>query len=75
MSQVLAALSRAFPDLQTSEAAVNCHHNDVTRERRLGKDVFVTRKGAVRAGASQSSGFPFELLSQRTSQRCIPDHD
>jgi len=29
--------------------AVNCHHNYVSRERHLGKDVFVTRKGAVSA--------------------------
>jgi len=29
--------------------AVNCHHNYVTRERHYGEDVFITRKGAVRA--------------------------
>ncbi|HXP01313.1 MAG TPA: RtcB family protein [Luteibacter sp.] len=29
--------------------AVNCHHNYVSRERHLGKDVLVTRKGAVSA--------------------------
>jgi tRNA-splicing ligase RtcB len=29
--------------------AVNCHHNYVEREHHYGKDVFVTRKGAVRA--------------------------
>jgi tRNA-splicing ligase RtcB len=29
--------------------AVNCHHNYVARERHYGKDVLVTRKGAVRA--------------------------
>ena len=30
--------------------AVNCHHNYVAREHHFGSDVFVTRKGAVRAG-------------------------
>jgi tRNA-splicing ligase RtcB (3'-phosphate/5'-hydroxy nucleic acid ligase) len=30
--------------------AVNCHHNYVARERHFGREVFVTRKGAVRAG-------------------------
>lgn len=30
--------------------AVNCHHNYVTREHHFGKDCFITRKGAVRAG-------------------------
>lgn len=29
--------------------AVNCHHNYVSRERHYGKNVLVTRKGAVRA--------------------------
>jgi tRNA-splicing ligase RtcB len=28
---------------------VNCHHNYVARERHFGKDVLITRKGAVRA--------------------------
>lgn len=50
MDQVLAALRTHFPDLALTETAVNCHHNYVTRERHFGKDVFVTRKGAVRAG-------------------------
>jgi tRNA-splicing ligase RtcB len=27
---------------------VNCHHNYVERERHYGKDVWVTRKGAIR---------------------------
>lgn len=29
--------------------AVNCHHNYVTKENHFGENVFVTRKGAVRA--------------------------
>jgi tRNA-splicing ligase RtcB (3'-phosphate/5'-hydroxy nucleic acid ligase) len=29
--------------------AVNCHHNYVSREHHFGKDILVTRKGAVRA--------------------------
>ena len=31
------------------ETAVNCHHNYVAREHHFGKNVLVTRKGAVRA--------------------------
>jgi tRNA-splicing ligase RtcB len=51
MEHVLAAL-RELPDLPpfaATDQAVNCHHNYVARERHLGKDVLVTRKGAVRA--------------------------
>ncbi len=50
MDQVLGALRETFPDLVTTEAAVNCHHNYVTSETHFGKKVFVTRKGAVKAG-------------------------
>jgi tRNA-splicing ligase RtcB len=50
MESVLGVLAAQWPDLATSEMAVNCHHNYVVKERHFGKDVFVTRKGAVRAG-------------------------
>ncbi len=39
-----------IPEFSLAEKAVNCHHNYVAREHHYGKDVFVTRKGAVRAG-------------------------
>jgi tRNA-splicing ligase RtcB len=58
MAQVLGALARRFPDLAASETAVNCHHNYVARERHFGKDVFVTRKGAVRAGEGELGIIP-----------------
>lgn len=35
--------------VEVSDKAVNCHHNYVTRENHFGKNVIVTRKGAVRA--------------------------
>ncbi len=31
------------------EAAINCHHNYIAKENHFGKNVWVTRKGAVRA--------------------------
>jgi tRNA-splicing ligase RtcB len=51
MASVVAAL-RTLPGLPRFTAgtvAVNCHHNYVEREHHYGKNVFVTRKGAVRA--------------------------
>ena len=52
MDAVLEAMrrSKVLPKFKTNQMAVNCHHNYVTREHHYGKDVFVTRKGAVRAG-------------------------
>ena len=52
MQSILDALSRcdALPEFTHGEVAVNCHHNYVQQEEHFGATVFVTRKGAVRAG-------------------------
>jgi tRNA-splicing ligase RtcB len=49
MELVLAALRRHLPAFEVTDEAVNCHHNYVERERHYGADVWVTRKGAIRA--------------------------
>ncbi|OGA21769.1 MAG: RNA-splicing ligase RtcB [Betaproteobacteria bacterium RIFCSPLOWO2_02_FULL_67_26] len=46
---VLAAMRRHLPAFEVTTEAVNCHHNYVERERHYGADVWVTRKGAIRA--------------------------
>lgn len=46
---VLAALARHLPPFVVASEVVNCHHNYVTVEHHYGADVFVTRKGAIRA--------------------------
>src|SRR5207244_5231060 len=38
--------------------ALNCHHNYVAREHHYGKDVLLTRKGAVRARAGDLGIIP-----------------
>ncbi|WP_419191406.1 RtcB family protein [Saltatorellus ferox] len=37
---------------------VNCHHNYVAKEHHMGKDVWLTRKGAVRAGLGDMGIIP-----------------
>jgi tRNA-splicing ligase RtcB len=49
MGRVLDALRGHLPPFQTERQAINCHHNYATREHHFGADVWVTRKGAVRA--------------------------
>ena len=50
MANVIAAMRAELPMPFEAEAeAVNCHHNYVTRENHFGENIFVTRKGAVRA--------------------------
>lgn len=55
---VLATLRRHLPGFETTLAAVNCHHNYVARERHYGEPVWVTRKGAIRAGAGEFGIIP-----------------
>ncbi len=47
------AATRRVPRFRTDELAVNCHHNYVARERHFGRDTWITRKGAVRAGRGE----------------------
>jgi tRNA-splicing ligase RtcB len=58
LQAVLDILRASFPSLTTEEMAVNCHHNYVVKERHFGKDVWLTRKGAVRAGTGELGIIP-----------------
>jgi tRNA-splicing ligase RtcB len=51
MEAILGALSECgeLPSFTFRLEVVNCHHNYVAREHHYGKDVWLTRKGAVRA--------------------------
>ena len=49
MYRTLKALRGVLPAFGLEEAAVNCHHNYIAKEHHFGADVWVTRKGAVRA--------------------------
>jgi len=50
MAKALSALALEFGrNVYMRKKAVNCHHNYVQRENHFGANVFVTRKGAVRA--------------------------
>jgi len=60
MRAVVAALRtvRMLPKFHADVMAVNCHHNYVTRETHYGQEVWLTRKGAVRAGAGELGIIP-----------------
>jgi tRNA-splicing ligase RtcB (3'-phosphate/5'-hydroxy nucleic acid ligase) len=55
---ILAALARELPPFTVTKEAVNCHHNYVQREQHYGQPVWVTRKGAIRAGAGDLGIIP-----------------
>ena len=70
MQHVLDARARARQASRRSrrtDVAVNCHHNYVAREHHYGADVFVTRKGAVRARAASSASSRAAWARARTS--------
>jgi tRNA-splicing ligase RtcB len=50
--------SGELPEFRTDLEAVNCHHNYIALENHYGRDVMVTRKGAVRAGAGELGIIP-----------------
>jgi tRNA-splicing ligase RtcB len=60
MEATVEAVRRAglLPPFELVNEAVNCHHNYVAREHHYGKDVWVTRKGAVRAGEGELGIIP-----------------
>lgn len=58
MDLVLAALRRHLPEFSVTSEVVNCHHNYVAREHHYGADVWVTRKGAIRARAGDLGIIP-----------------
>jgi tRNA-splicing ligase RtcB len=60
MERTLRAIkdSGQVPKFQWKLEAVNCHHNYVQKEEHFGESVFVTRKGAVRAGAGDLGIIP-----------------
>lgn len=49
MQLVVAAMRRLFPTFELADEAINCHHNYCTMENHFGSNVYLTRKGAVRA--------------------------
>jgi tRNA-splicing ligase RtcB len=59
MQNLIAAVRTVIrKPFETHVEAVNCHHNYVQQERHFGKDVLVTRKGAVSARAGELGIIP-----------------
>jgi tRNA-splicing ligase RtcB (3'-phosphate/5'-hydroxy nucleic acid ligase) len=58
MDLVLGAMRRHLPSFAVTDEAVNCHHNYVERETHYGEAVWLTRKGAIRAGAGELGIIP-----------------
>lgn len=66
MASVIAAVKQSgeAPDFEATLQAVNCHHNYVAIEHHYGENVFVTRKGAVRARSGDMGIIPGSMGAQ-----------
>ena len=58
MASVLKSLAHRVKPFELTTEAVNCHHNYVERESHFGRDVWITRKGAIRAGRGELGIIP-----------------
>ena len=58
MACILAALRALLPPFGVDGTAVECHHNYVAEEEHFGGPVYVTRKGAIRAGSGELGIIP-----------------
>ncbi len=64
MRLILEAIRPLLPSFQMTKEAINCHHNYVQKELHFGEDVFVTRKGAIRAGLNEYGIIPGSMGAQ-----------
>jgi tRNA-splicing ligase RtcB len=53
MRLVIDELRRRLPCFEVTKEAINCHHNYVSVENHFDQRVYVTRKGAIRAGLDE----------------------
>lgn len=58
MRLLIEALRRELPPFEITKEAINCHHNYVSIEEHFGAQVFLTRKGAIRAGEGELGIIP-----------------
>lgn len=58
MKIIISVLQQQLPPFTLTSEAINCHHNYVVREQHFGRDVFVTRKGAISAQREQLGIIP-----------------
>ena len=51
MDRVVSCLNSVMPESVVEQERINCHHNFTEKERHFGKDVWLSRKGAINASA------------------------
>jgi len=76
MQHALRALAEAVPKpFRTDQDAVNCHHNYVQRETHAGRELYVTRKGAVSARRGELGIIPGSMGAKSFIVRGLGNED
>ena len=76
MNHVVEAVRKVIAKPFDAQAeAVNCHHNYVNREHHFGKDVLVTRKGAVSARKGEMGIIPGSMGAKSFIVRGLGNED
>ena len=76
MERVIAAVASSLDfKFEAKVAAVNCHHNYISREHHFGKNVIVTRKGAVRAREGEMGIIPGSMGAKSFIVRGLGNED
>ena len=72
---VTAALRRHFQQFVITDEVVNCHHNYVAKENHFGSNVWVTRKGAIRAREGEMGIIPGSMGTRSYIVKGKGNHD
>jgi len=77
MNRVLDTLRKYkdIPGFTIEKKAINCHHNYVDKENHFGSNVFVTRKGAIRAREGDLGIIPGSMGTRSYIVRGLGNHD
>lgn len=75
LNKVIAAMKAHLPGFSLTKEAVNCHHNYVNWENHFGEDVWVTRKGAIRAGVDELGIIPGSMGTRSYIVRGLGNED
>ena len=76
MQNVVAAVRGVIPKpFESHVEAVNCHHNYVNREHHFGRDILVTRKGAVSARKGELGIIPGSMGARSYIVRGLGNED
>lgn len=75
MGLVLRAITPFLPKFDTQGEAVNCHHNYVQQEQYAGRELYITRKGAISAREGELGIIPGSMGAKSYIVRGLGNSD